>query len=135
MIEGGCICGAVRIQSTGEAQAKALCYCLDCRKTTGSTFSTNILVPAEGFTLTKGTPKEFAKTANSGKTITSFFCGDCGTTLWRETETYTGSKILKVGTFDHASALEDAKPLVELFTRNRPSWQTPIAGVEQKETL
>ncbi|KAL2760731.1 hypothetical protein ACRALDRAFT_1078669 [Sodiomyces alcalophilus JCM 7366] len=135
MIEGGCLCGAIRIKSTGEIQGKALCHCLDCRKITGSLFSTNVIVPADGFSVTKGTPKQFAKTAESGKTITSSLCGDCGTTLWRETESYAGAKILKVGAFDHLSALEEAKPLVELFTKNRPSWQQPIPGADQKETV
>lgn len=92
-------------------------------------------MPADGVSVTKGTPKQYAKGADSGKTITSFFCGDCGSTLWRESDTYAGAKILKVGTFDHATALEDAKPLLELFTKNRPSWLQPVSGVEQKETV
>lgn len=85
----------------------------------------------DGFSVTKGTPKQFAKKADSGKTITSFFCGDCGCTLWRESETYAGTKIVKYGTMD--GALEDAKPLVELFVSNRVSWLTPVAGAEQNE--
>ncbi|KAJ0108070.1 glutathione-dependent formaldehyde-activating [Diaporthe amygdali] len=132
MVEGGCVCGAVRVKSTGEIKAKALCHCLDCRKTTGSIFSTNIIVAGDGFSLIKGTPKQFAKTAKSGKTITSFFCGDCGSTIWRETETYGDSKIIKVGTMD-GDALEDAKPAAELFVGNRPSWLPPIAGAQQNE--
>jgi hypothetical protein len=83
--------------------------------------------------VTKGTPKEFPKKADSGKTITSFFCGDCGSTLWRHSETYADSIIIKVGTLDGSSALEDAKPVAELFVVNRPSWLPAIAGTEQKE--
>ncbi|KAL1872721.1 hypothetical protein Daus18300_004267 [Diaporthe australafricana] len=131
MVEGGCVCGAVRVKSTGEVKAKSICHCLDCRKTTGSVFSTNIVVAGDGFSLTKGTPKQFAKTADSGKTITSFFCGDCGTTIWRETESYGDSKIIKVGTLD-GDALEDASPAVELFVRNRPSWLPALASTEQQ---
>ncbi|KKY36981.1 putative glutathione-dependent formaldehyde-activating [Diaporthe ampelina] len=132
MVDGGCVCGAVRIKTTGEVSARALCFCLDCRKTTGSTFSTNIIVAGDGFSLTKGNPKEFKTTAKSGKTVTSFFCGDCGTTIWRETETYGTNKIIKVGTLD-GDALEDAKPLAELFVGNRPSWLPAIAGAQQNE--
>lgn len=81
--------------------------------------------------MTKGTPKKFAKTADSGKTITSFFCGDCGSTLWRETETYGNTKIVKVGTMDSPDTLEDAKPAVELFVVNRPSWLPALGGAAQ----
>jgi hypothetical protein len=83
--------------------------------------------------VTKGTPKQFAKPADSGKTITSFFCGDCGSTLWRETETYGDAKIIKVGTMDGDSALEDAKPAVELFVVNRPSWLPAVVGAQQMD--
>lgn len=151
MVEGGCVCGAVRIKSTGEVVAKvricsnstrsgtmiadtiqALCFCLDCRKTSGSVFSTNVIVTGDGFSLTKGKPKEFKTTARSGKTVTSFFCGDCGTTIWRETETYGTNKIIKAGTLD-GDAVEDAKPLAELFVGNRPSWLSAIPGTAQNE--
>ena len=81
--------------------------------------------------MTKGTPKQFAKTADSGNTITSFFCGDCGCTLWRETETYGNTKIIKVGTMDSPGTLEDAKPAVELFVANRPSWLPALGGAAQ----
>ena len=134
MFEGGCVCGAIRIKATGEPQAKALCHCLDCRKITGSLFSTNIVVPNEGFSVTKGTPKEYAKTADSGKTMTSYFCGDCGTTLWRQSETYGETKILKAGTLDGENVLDDdAKPAVELFVARRVSWLPPIEGTAKNQ--
>ncbi|KAF2260125.1 hypothetical protein CC78DRAFT_585231 [Lojkania enalia] len=135
MLEGGCCCGAVRIKSTGEIQAKALCHCLDCRKITGSTYSTNIIVAGNGFAVTKGTPKEFPKKADSGKTITSFFCGDCGSTLWRESDTFGDTKIIKVGVMDGEIALEDAKPVAELYIAHRVSWVSPIPGAEQKDAM
>lgn len=87
----------------------------------------------DGWSVTKGTPKRFAKQADSGKTITSFFCGDCGSTLWRESDTYAGAKIVKYGTMDGLDALETAKPLVELFVGHRVSWLSPVAGAEQNE--
>lgn len=112
---------------------QALCHCLDCRKITGSAFSTNLVVAEDGFSVTKGTPKSFPKTADSGKTITSVFCGDCGSTLWRESETYAGTKIIKAGTLDGDASLEEAKPLVELFVVNRVSWLSAVAGTEQNQ--
>lgn len=91
------------------------------------------MVEADGFTVIKGTPKEFPKTADSGKTITSHFCGDCGTTLWRETETYGNSKIIKAGTLDGKDTLDSVQPQVELFVKNRVSWVPAVAGAQQLE--
>ncbi|KAH6638469.1 DUF636 domain protein [Boeremia exigua] len=132
LLEGSCCCGAIHIRSTGEIQAKALCHCLDCRKITGSAFSTNFIVPNEGFSVTKGSPKSFSKKAESGNFITSNFCGDCGSTLWRQSETFGDTKIIKVGTID-GTAIEDIKPTSELFIANRISWVSPVEGAEQNQ--
>ena len=66
--------------------SQVLCHCTDCRKVSGSMFTTNLFVASHALTLTSGTPKTFSKKADSGNAIVSFFCGDCGTTLWRETD-------------------------------------------------
>lgn len=83
--------------------------------------------------MTKGTPKSFSKTADSGKTITSFLCGDCGSTLWRETESLAGTKIIKAGILDGDASLEGAKPLFETFVVNRVSWLPAVTGAEQHQ--
>jgi hypothetical protein len=52
---------------------KILCHCTDCRKIGGSTYSSNSLFPADGFKVTKGTPKQHKKTADGGNEIVSNF--------------------------------------------------------------
>nr|POE56422.1 putative glutathione-dependent formaldehyde-activating enzyme [Quercus suber] len=135
MPAGGCFCGKVRIEYTGEIQAKALCHCEDCKKITGSTYSTNIIVPGDGFSVTSGTPKTFSKQADSGNSITSHFCGDCGSTLFREGATFGPSKVIKVGIMDDVSALADAKPAVELFAPERVGWVSKVQGADQLKTM
>ncbi|KAL8920769.1 MAG: hypothetical protein Q9208_006099 [Pyrenodesmia sp. 3 TL-2023] len=135
MSEGGCLCGAVRIRYTGEVQAKVLCHCTDCRKITGSTYSTNVIVPGDGFSVTNGTPKTYTKRADSGKTMTSHFCGDCGSTLWRGGETFGDARIVRVGVMDDAGVLNDAQPAVELYAVDRVQWVPPVAGAEQKQAM
>ncbi|KXT09494.1 hypothetical protein AC579_7819 [Pseudocercospora musae] len=135
MSEGGCYCGNVRYKSTGEAQAKALCHCKDCRKISGSTYSTNIIVPGDSLTWTKGKPKEHTVTADSGNPITSFFCGDCGSTMVRGGPSFGENKIIKVGTLDEPSAHEDAKPAVELYAKDRVSWVSSVGGAGQKVAM
>ncbi|RYP72651.1 hypothetical protein DL769_004393 [Monosporascus sp. CRB-8-3] len=122
MPEGSCFCGKVRIAYEGEPLNKVICHCLDCRKIGGSAFSTNIIVPGSGFKVVSGTPKTISKTADSGKQITSHFCGDCGSTLFRDGPSFGDNKVVKVGVMDDINALEDAKPAVELFARSKASW-------------
>ncbi|KAI2628539.1 Mss4-like protein [Hypoxylon sp. NC1633] len=120
--QGSCFCGSVRISYEGEPLVKALCHCTDCHKISGSTYSTNIIVPGAGFKLVSGTPKSISKIASSGKEITSYFCGDCGSTLWRDGASFGENKVIKVGVLDDPNALEEAKPAVELFSPGRISW-------------
>ncbi|KAI0871759.1 Mss4-like protein [Hypoxylon argillaceum] len=132
MPEGGCFCGTVRYAIEGEPLGKALCHCLDCRKITGSTYSTNLIIAGPNFKLVSGAPKAIAKTAGSGREIVSHFCGDCGSTLWRDGASFGDAKVLKAGTLDDLDALDAAQPAVELFASRRVGWVGEVAGAEQK---
>ncbi len=118
-ITGSCLCGRVTFEYTGDVAAAAYCHCTDCRKTTGSAFNISIGLPAEGFLLTKGSPKDFTKTADSGQAVTRHFCGDCGAPL------YTSSSLNPVMIYVKAGALDDpsvVKPAYQSWTRSRVSW-------------
>ncbi|KAF2643596.1 hypothetical protein P280DRAFT_505689 [Massarina eburnea CBS 473.64] len=132
---GGCFCGGLRYTVEGAPIKKAICHCADCRKITGSTYSTNAIYKADGFKLTKGTPKEHSGKADSGNVITSHFCPDCGVTLWRDGAGLPGLLILKVGTLDDPNALGDAKPEAELYAPGRVSWVAPVEGAAQVNAM
>ena len=131
MPEGSCFCGKVRIAYEGEPIGKAICHCLDCRKLSGSTYSTNIVVPGSGLKVVSGTPKTISKTADSGRQITSHFCGDCGSTLFSDGESSGDKKVVNVGIMDDVNALEDAKPAFELFTKRKASWVMDVPGAKK----
>ncbi|KAF2196139.1 DUF636 domain protein [Delitschia confertaspora ATCC 74209] len=134
-MEGGCMCGKLRYSVSGEPSFKAICHCLDCRKVTGSTFSTNVVYPEDQFKVTSGTAKEFSKIADSGKKVSRFFCGDCGSTIWDLSANFKSSVVLNAGTLDDKDALNKAKPQAEVFTRSRVDWLTEIPGAEQKQLM
>ncbi|KZM23717.1 uncharacterized protein EKO05_0005686 [Ascochyta rabiei] len=132
MAAGGCICGNVRYEAGGACGASVLCHCLDCRKIGGSTYSSNGVYDADQFKITKGTPKQHKKKGDSGNEMISNFCGDCGTTLWREGATFPGKRIVKVGTLDDTSILDNFKADAELYTDHRPKWVAAQDGADQK---
>lgn len=74
MPTGSCLCQAVKVEYEGEPAMTALCHCSDCRHISGGNYSNNIVVPSSNFKVTSGKPKEYTKTADSGKSITSCFC-------------------------------------------------------------
>ncbi|EOA91611.1 hypothetical protein ACJQWK_03423 [Exserohilum turcicum] len=135
MPAGGCLCGNIRYEVQGKAEASVLCHCFDCRKISGSTYSSNAMYSEDKFKITQGTPKQYKKTADSGKEITSFFCGDCGSTMWRQSPSFAGQRIIKAcpkaGTLDDTSILDNFKTDAELFTQNRPKWIGAQEGAPQ----
>ncbi|PTB44630.1 hypothetical protein M441DRAFT_131580 [Trichoderma asperellum CBS 433.97] len=130
---GGCLCGNIRYMYSAEPTMKVLCHCSDCRKISGSNYSVNLLIPEAAFQVTTGTPKVFNKVADSGNIINSYFCGDCGSTIWRESANCGPNRVVKAGTLDDSrriisTAVFDA----EVFTRSRVEWVQSIAGVSQR---
>ena len=106
----------------------------DCRKISGSTYSTNMIIQEDGFKVLSGNAKPISKTADGSNIIMSHFCGDCGSTMWRDGPSFQ-VLIIKVGTLDDVDALAKAKPTVELFAPTRVDWVNEIPGAAQKQTM
>lgn len=68
-----------------------------------------------------GTPKTYTMAADSGRSITSFFCPSCGTTLYREAECLPGVKILKTGVLDDPT-WQSRVPEAEVWTQRKVAW-------------
>jgi hypothetical protein len=101
---GGCLCGAVRYESTGEPGFALLCHCRDCQRQSGSAFAAGWRVPAAGFRVTQGEPKLYVRAADSGNEITRAFCPDCGTMLFLRVSARPDLVAIRVGTLDDPSA-------------------------------
>ncbi|RVQ01757.1 GFA family protein, partial [Sinorhizobium meliloti] len=46
---GGCLCGALKYEVSGEPLRVGLCHCADCRKESGSSFVTFAVWPTRAF--------------------------------------------------------------------------------------
>src|SRR3546814_4558291 len=65
---GGCLCGAVRLESLAAPYRVGICHCLDCRKHHGAVFGTYAVFPAE----------EVAVTGKTSEYRGRPFCPTCG---------------------------------------------------------
>ncbi|MEM7168944.1 MAG: GFA family protein [Pseudomonadota bacterium] len=74
---GGCLCGAIRYETTAAPIESYLCHCRICQRHTGSAFWAGVRFPMEGFRYTNGMPSYF----NSSPLIRRGFCIACGSTL------------------------------------------------------
>ncbi|KAK1147514.1 hypothetical protein N8T08_000854 [Aspergillus melleus] len=124
MVSGSCFCGQVRVECN-ELLTSALCHCTGCRKLTGTLYTYSFVVKTADLTVI-GTPKEVAKTADSGNHIKNYFCSNCGTPLYGHKVKDTGEPeditILRAGILDDVEILNQRKPQVEIYTENRIAW-------------
>ena len=104
-ITGGCLCGAVRYEVSGEPVRIINCHCDDCRKTTGAAFATNVFFKEADITILQGTPKSFQHTADSGATMTKEFCDQCGSQIFGKGSRGVGVKSVRAGTIDDPSSV------------------------------
>lgn len=109
-VEGGCLCGAVRLRATGRPYRVGICHCLDCRKHHGALFHASAIFPADAVTVTGDTR------AYAGR----HFCPLCGSSVF----SVSADEVeVHLGTLD---APDLFKPTYELWTIRRESWLPPF---------
>lgn len=99
-LHGGCQCGAVRYEITGEPRELYVCHCRECQKQSASAFGISLIVPRSGFRLTQGAVKSWSRPADSGRRRRCLFCGECGSRLWHEAEPPAETVSVKGGSLD-----------------------------------
>jgi hypothetical protein len=125
---GGCICGAVRYEIMGEPHVTYACHCTDCRRQSGSAFGLTIVITADQLKITRGELKTHSRVAESGRTMTRYFCPECGTWIYNVPETLPNSRRIKPGTLDDASWV---RPTVHLWVRSALPWvQIPADAIK-----
>ena len=80
MEAGGCYCGAVRYEITGDTINHSLCHCSDCRKSAGASPVAWLMGQADQVTITRGKLKKVKGREGAVRS----FCGDCGTGILYE---------------------------------------------------
>jgi hypothetical protein len=110
-LQGGCMCGAVRYEASGEPFNATLCHCVDCRRASGAPALAWFSVRGDALRWTRGMPARNA----SSPGVERLFCARCGTQL-----TWHGA-----GAADEIDvtlcSLDDPMPSSLPTTRSRPS--------------
>jgi hypothetical protein len=97
---GSCRCGLCRYIFDAQPFVAYTCHCRECQRLTASAFLTCIQLPAESLQITSGDPATDQRIAESGNSLTTHFCRDCGSTLYIENSARPHVRTLHVGTLD-----------------------------------
>ena len=124
---GRCFCGAIQYQIKGQPNVVALCYCTDCRRSSGAPMVVWAMFPEVSLTLTKGNPK----TINSSGAALRSFCADCGSGLfYRNQAVLPGIVDIQSSTLDDPNALP---PTIQIQTAERLGWMTHVHELPEFE--
>ena len=130
-ITGGCLCGEVRFEYSGQLGAAGLCHCADCRRCTGSAFNISVPMEVRGFRVIKGSAKGFTKTADSGHLLTRHFCPACGSPLYTSSPRHPDLVYAKAGALDEPAGITLAH---QSWTRSAVPWRVIPPDLPSYET-
>jgi hypothetical protein len=117
MIKGGCYCGAVRYESQGRLLLFVNCHCPDCRKFSGSAFSSVLAVEAGGFKVTSGDDNIVPYQSSPGKHRS--FCRTCGCHVFARAVTRPGMVLIRAGTLDDDPGI---RPQMHIWVKAKAPW-------------
>ena len=125
---GSCLCGAVRYEFEAEPRIAVNCHCAACRKATGSTVATWLLVPLDQFRWTSDnqTLREFVSSDHARRT----FCATCGATMGNLTTRRPKLMHLAAGTLDRAPAFRVA---LHGYVASKAPWHEITDALPQYE--
>ncbi len=119
-LTGGCACGAIRYVCTADPLLALNCHCRDCQRASGTAFAAILRVPAAAFTVTKGEPKFFTVTGDSGNTVSRGFCAACGSPLFSRLSGLSTVVGIRVGSLDDPSHYQ---PQLDMFVASAQPWE------------
>ena len=130
-VAGGCHCGAIVFAAEVDPQRVSICHCTDCQLLTGSAYRVTVPAARSDFTLTRGTPRTYVKTAASGARRLQAFCGDCGSPLYAADADDAADEVgLRVGTIAERAAL---KPVRQIWCGSALAWSQDLTALPKRE--
>ncbi len=114
-IRGSCLCGGIQFEVT-EVPLIVLCHCSICRTANGAAFDAGAALPADNFTLTKGT--DLIQIYESSPGTRRAFCRVCGSRA--PSKTGDGKLyFVPAGLFDDDPGV---KPAFHMFVGSKAPW-------------
>ncbi|MFD2180386.1 GFA family protein [Veronia pacifica] len=127
MLKGSCLCGKITIEVPDEFEYMGNCHCSECRKFTGSDYSSVGGISSEKFRYITG--ESIARTYRKSEETELVFCGECGSSLYSRKRT-GGKHNIRLGILD---SVPSHKPSFHIHTASRASWSEITDNLKQFE--
>ena len=121
---GGCLCGSVRYEATGQASDLCYCHCASCRRAAGAPVVPWGTFARKRFTVTGGRLTEY----RSSPEVTRGFCAKCGTLLTYCHEQRPSEIDVTLATLDDSNLLA---PQAHIWVQYKLPWVVINDGLPQ----
>ena len=131
-ITGGCYCGALRFEISGDIPMRGLCLCQTCQRISGGAGNLFAGVEASAFRYTQGEPRRF-KREGADNSPTREFCEKCGVHIAARSPKAPGGVIVKVGALDDPAVF--GGPKMVFWTQDKQDFHVVPVGVAAFTTI
>lgn len=126
MLGGSCYCGAVQYEIHGRLLMFANCHCPDCRKFTGSAFSSVLVTESDGFKIISGEENLIPYQSSPGKH--RCFCKTCGCHIFSRADHRPGMIFVRAGSLDDDPHM---KPQCHIWVNHKAPWHEICDSIRQ----
>lgn len=117
-MKGNCLCGEITFELSGDLASIYHCHCSLCRKVSGSSSNSALIIPKQQFTWTAGTDLIHSFVTNTG--FRSDFCRNCGSPVPNEFSNGQ-SYWIPAGLLSEDI---DSEVVAHFFVESRANWDT-----------
>jgi hypothetical protein len=115
---GGCACGQVKYDITGEPVRMLNCHCRDCQRASGSAYAALLAFEQKSVKLT-GELRYYGVTSERGNRLERGFCPNCGNPVTIKPGARPNLLYVQAGSLDDPSL---HKPTAHIWVRSAPPW-------------
>ncbi len=119
-----CSCGQLHLTIEGEPARVSMCHCLECQRRTGAVISNQARFKADQVTVA-GKAMTWQRKAESGSIVSFNFCPVCGSTVYWQSESFSGVIVVAVGAFADPAF---PAPGIAVWEQTRHPWVALPAG-------
>jgi len=117
-LQGGCLCGAVRYEASGNPARFYHCHCSRCRKSSGTGHATNLFLTEAQLIYTQGEELVRRYKIPEAERFTRQFCSECGSSVARYVPELN-AVIIPAGSLDSEPPI---KPQARIYWDSRADW-------------
>ena len=124
-LSGGCLCGAVQYEVSGELVRFSHCHCSRCRKASGTGHGTNLIVRPASLRWIKGETLVRRYKLPQAERFATCFCTECGSPLPRVVPEMK-LVLVPAGSLDGDPGV---RPQAHIFWDSRAAWSCSDGGL------